>query len=55
MTSKDGSASHNIRPSICIYTNKDGTDHTVGFIQDENFKSMIKVDESHISFVDEFN
>lgn len=54
MTSNDGGASRNIRPSVCIYTNKDGTDHTVGLIQDENFRSMTKVDESHIRFVDEF-
>lgn len=50
-----GSASRNIRPSIFIYTNKDGNDHTVELIQDENFRSMTKVDESHIRFVDEFN
>jgi hypothetical protein len=50
-----GSASRNIRPSIFIYTNKDGNDHTVELVQDENFRSMTKVDEYHIRFVDEFN
>jgi hypothetical protein len=50
-----GSTSRNIRPSIFIYTNKDGNDHTVELIHDENFRSMTKVDESHIRFVDEFN
>ena len=55
MTPKDKSVSRNTRPSICIYVNKDGNDHTIGLMQDENFSSMTKVDETHTRFVDEFN
>jgi hypothetical protein len=55
MTSKDNSVSRNTRPSICIYLNKDGNDYTIGLMQDENLRSMTKVDETHTRFVDEFN
>ncbi len=56
MTSKDSSASRNTRPSICMY-GKDGNDYTIllWLMQDENFRSMTKIDESHTMFFDTFN
>ena len=55
MTSNRRNLSHIPKPLICIYTNQNRNEFTIGLEKDENFRAITKVGESHTRFVDAYD